>query len=115
MTGGYGFGVSGTSGTFVEAGSGVVVADGNGNITSGEETVNIGGTSCHSTLTGTYSINANGTGSVAVTITPDAASIANGCLGGAADLSLALTNGGAGVILAGQGSNAVTVATAARQ
>src|SRR5712664_4032670 len=58
ISGGYAFGISGTAVNSPEAGSGVVIADGNGNITSGEETLNIGGVSCHATLTGTYSINA---------------------------------------------------------
>jgi hypothetical protein len=115
ISGGYAFGVSGTNGTSVTAGSGVVTADGNGGITSGEETLNVGGISCHATLTGTYSINANGTGIATVTATPDSASVAKGCIGGTGDLSLAIANGGVGLILASQGPNSVTVATAAKQ
>jgi hypothetical protein len=115
ISGGYAFGISGTAVNSPEAGSGVVTADGNGNITSGEETVNIGGISCHATLTGTYSVNANGTGIATVTATPDAASVAKGCIGGTGDLSLAIANGGAGLILASQNANSTTVATAAKQ
>lgn len=51
-------GVSGVSGTLAEGGAGVISADGNVNLTSGEETDNLRGTSCHSTLAGTYIVTA---------------------------------------------------------
>lgn len=115
LIGGYGFGVSGTAGSFAFAGSGVIVADGTGNLTSGEETDNNGGIMCHSTLTGSYSVNANGTGSALVNVTPDTASVGRGCVPGVAQLSLAIANNGASLILASQGPNSVTVVTALRQ
>jgi hypothetical protein len=43
-------------------GTGVVTADGAGNITTGTETVNDGTNSCTGTLTGSYTVNADGTG-----------------------------------------------------
>lgn len=60
LSGGYAYGVSGVSGNLATGGSGVITADGNGNLTAGEETDNIGGTSCHETLSGTYTVNADG-------------------------------------------------------
>src|SRR6185437_10333899 len=62
LSGTYAFGVTGVSTNAAEAGSGVVAADGNGNLNAGDETINIGGTICHFTFSGTYSINSNGTG-----------------------------------------------------
>src|SRR5207244_956197 len=47
LSGGYAFGVVGTSGSQAQAGSGLPVADGNGNITSGDETLNIGVLPCN--------------------------------------------------------------------
>src|SRR5258708_23938937 len=105
VSGGYGFGVAGTSGAVPEVGTGVVTADGNGNLTGGEETVNIGGISCHATFTGTYSVNANGTGTVTLNTTLDADSIARGCTVGASTVSsLALANNGGTLVVASQGS-----------
>lgn len=44
------------------AGTGVLVSDGNGNITGGTETVNDGTNVCTGSLSGTYAINPDGTG-----------------------------------------------------
>lgn len=51
------------------SGTGVYQADGAGHLT-GEETTNANGEVCSGTLTGTYSVNPNGTGTVSVTFTP---------------------------------------------
>lgn len=115
LSGGYAFGSSGNSGGLASAGAGVITADGNGNLTAGEETENIGGISCHVALAGTYTVNTNGTGSASVTVTPDAASVVRGCGGGTASLTLALANGGSSLVLASLDSNAVTVLTAIKQ
>ena len=117
LSGGYAFGVLGTSGTQAQAGSGVAVADGNGNITSGDETLNIGGTvSCHATLTGTYSVNTNGTGTATATVTMDAASQAKGCgTSSTSHFTLAIGNGGSTVIIAEQDTGGTFVATAIKQ
>lgn len=115
LNGGYAYGVSGISGAFAEGGTGVISADGNGNLTSGEETDNIGGTSCHSTLAGTYTVNSNGTGTANVNISPDATSAGRGCGGGSVSLSLVIGNGGSTLILASQDPNAVDVVTAIKQ
>lgn len=76
---------------------------------------NIGGISCHVTFTGTYSVNANGTGTASLNATPDAASLAKGCQGGASALSLAIANGGTSVILASQSATGTSLVTAAKQ
>lgn len=115
LSGGYAFGVSGATNNFIVGGSGVITADGNGNLTGGEETENDGGISCHLSLAGTYTVNSNGAGTATVTVTPDAASVAKGCGGGVADLSLALGNAGSSLILAGQDANSVSVVTAIKQ
>jgi len=117
LSGGYAFGVVGTSGIQAQAGNGVAVADGNGNITSGDETLNIGGTmSCHATLTGTYSVNTNGTGTATATVTMDAASQANGCgTSSIGHFTLAIGNGGSTVFIAEQDTGGTFVATAIKQ
>jgi hypothetical protein len=117
VTGGYAFGLVGTSGNLSQVGTGVVTADGNGNFTGGDETVNIGGVvSCHATFTGTYSINANGTGTVTLNTVLDAASIAKGCIvTGPIPNSLAIASGGATIILSSQGPGGTLLATATRQ
>lgn len=116
LIGSFAFGIAGTSGaTTPVGGSGVATADGNGNIASGEETVNIGGISCHSTFTGTYSVNANGTGSATVNVTEDGASQAKGCLGGTTNLSFAIGNAGSTLILADQDSGGTEVLTGIKQ
>lgn len=115
LNGGYAYGVSGVSGTLAEGGTGVISADGNGNLTSGEETDNLGGTSCHSTLAGTYAVNSNGTGTANVNISPDPTSVGRGCSGGSVSLSLVIGNGGSTLILASQDPTAVDVVTAIKQ
>lgn len=115
LSGGYAFGSSGTSSAFVQVGSGVVTLDGNGNITAGEETASISGTSCRVLITGTYTVTANGTGTANMNLTPDSPSAAIGCQASAATLSLALANGGASLVLAGEGPNGVSLVTAIKQ
>lgn len=50
------------------SGTGVYQADGAGHLT-GQETTNTNGQVCSGTMTGTYTVNANGTGAVAVIFT----------------------------------------------
>lgn len=50
-------------------GTGIVTADGAGNITGGTETVNDGTNSCTGTLTGSYTVNADGTGTLTLSFT----------------------------------------------
>ncbi len=57
---------------------GVLTFDGVGRFT-GNSTMNNGGRICTATVTGTYQINSDGSGSAMVTQTPDAASAAGGC------------------------------------
>jgi hypothetical protein len=81
LIGGFGFADSGE--TFVPAGIkftevGVLTFDGVGSL-RGTATMNNGGMICTAIVTGTYSINPDGSGSATVTHTPDAPSSARGC------------------------------------
>jgi hypothetical protein len=72
----------------LESGVGIFVADGNGSI-SGTETFNTGTTVCNVSVTGTYTVNQNGTGTLNATFTSPAA----GC-SGTFNSSLLLYDGG---------------------
>ena len=50
-------------------GTGIVTADGAGNIMGGIETVNDGTNSCTGTLTGSYTVNSDGTGTLTLSFT----------------------------------------------
>jgi hypothetical protein len=63
----------------------------------GNAAMNDGGTICTATVTGTYSINSDGSGSATLTQTPDAASTARGCTTISFQVALALSGGGAQV------------------
>jgi hypothetical protein len=111
VSGGYGFSIL----TFGAVASGVITADGNGKIIAGQETVNVGGLSCHGTLMGSYTIEADGSGSATLFLTEDAISSARGCQALAPHYSLALTNGGQQIYMAEQDATAVATGVAARQ
>lgn len=111
VSGGYGFSIL----TFGAVASGVITADGNGKIIAGEETVNVGGLSCHGTLMGSYSINADGSGAATLFLTEDAISSAKNCQPLAAHYSLALTGGGQQILIAEQDATVVATGVAARQ
>jgi hypothetical protein len=111
VVGGYGFSML----TFGAVASGVITADGNGKITAGEETLNVGGLSCHGTVSGSYTINADGSGDATLFLTEDATSSAKGCQALAAHYSLALTNGGQQILMAEQDASAVATGVAAKQ
>lgn len=115
LSGSFAFGIAGTSGSAGEVGTGVVVADGQGNITSGDETVSTYGVSCHATFSGNYSITADGTGTATVNVSPDSASVAKGCLSGQATFTLAIGNSGSSLVLASQGPLGVFLATGIKQ
>jgi hypothetical protein len=61
-----------TNGTFLANVSaiGQLVADGNGNFTSGSRSITIGNTTTEQTLTGTYTVKPDGTGHAVVTHQP---------------------------------------------
>jgi hypothetical protein len=111
VSGGYGFSIL----TFGAVASGVITADGNGEIIAGQETVNAGGLSCHGTLMGSYKINADGSGAATLFLTEDAISSAKGCQALAPHYSLALTNGGQEIYMAEQDATVVATGVAARQ
>lgn len=68
FTGAYGFALDGVDGSTAMAVVGQMISDGKGNITSGTETVSAGGTiTSNASLTGTYSLIANCTGTMTVT------------------------------------------------
>lgn len=101
LSGGYSFADSGetlgpASIKFAEVG--VITFDGAGGF-RGTATMNDGGTICSATVTGTYSINPDGSGSATVTQTPDAVSTARGCTTITFRVALALSGGGAQVQL----------------
>ena len=111
VSGGYGFSIL----TFGAVASGVITADGNGNIIAGQETANVGGLSCHGTLAGSYTINADGSGAATMFLTEDAISSARGCQPLATHYSLALTNGGQQILMAEQDATVVATGVAAKQ
>jgi len=70
-------------------GVGVLTADGNGNIISGSETVSDGTNVCNGSLSGTYSVNLDGTGTLTLSFTTTE-QVAGSCPAAAVDHSLAL-------------------------
>ena len=93
--GSYGVGFSGTDLTVGPiAGTGILVADGNGNLT-GTETIKDGPIVCNESFSGTYGINSDGTGtgSVTVTSTPDGG-ICEASVGNVITFSLVLSGNG---------------------
>jgi hypothetical protein len=74
--------------------TGVLTFDGMGSF-GGTATMNNGGMICAAIVTGTYSINPDGSGSATVTQTPDAASAARGCTTVTFPAALGLSGGGA--------------------
>lgn len=108
VRGGYGFSIFGLAASAAAAGAGVFTADGKGKITAGELTLNVNGVSCHSTLNGTVSINADGSGTLTLVLNEDPASLAKNCQSLVTHFSLALTDGGRQILMAQQ--DAVDVA-----
>lgn len=99
LSGGYSFADSGE--TLVPAGikfdeAGVLTFDGMGSF-KGSATMNNNGADCAAIVTGTYSINPDGSGSATVTQTPDAASLAHGCTIVSFPAALGISGGGAQV------------------
>lgn len=83
------------NGTLLMGGTGVFVADGKGNIT-GHESYNLSGTPCNATVTGTYAVNPDGTGTLSAAFnTTD-----QGCESGTYTQSLAIGDSGRIVMLA---------------
>jgi len=111
VSGGYGFSIL----TLGAAASGVITADGNGKIAAGQETVNVGGLSCHGTVSGSYNINSDGSGDATLFLTEDQASSAKGCQALAAHYSLALVNGGEEILIAEQDATVVATGVAVKQ
>jgi len=79
-----GFSDANFSGTYIyffqgtDDGVGVLTADGNGNIVSGSETISDGTNVCSGSLGGTYSVNPDGTGILALIFTA-AGTVAGSC------------------------------------
>jgi hypothetical protein len=99
------------------AGTGIMVSDGNGNLT-GTQTIKDGPFVCTESFIGTYSINADGTGAgtVTVTSTPDPG-VCAASIGNVITFSLVLSGNGAGsqVKLSETNPNYVILATGDRQ
>lgn len=75
-------------------GTGVIVADGRGHL-SGHEAYTVETTPCEATLSGTYTINPDGSGTVSATFTTSS----TGCTSGAYTQSLAIAQRGELVLL----------------
>lgn len=78
----------------VVSNSGSFTANGAGQITTGSYATVTPGLSCTGSLSGSYSVNSNGSGSETLTITPDAGSMAAGCGSGVAHFLLAVAVSG---------------------
>lgn len=115
VRGGYGFSIFGLAAAAAAAGAGVFTADGNGKITAGQLTLNVNGISCHSTLDGTFSINADGSGSLTLVMNEDPASLAKNCQSLILHFSLALTDGGRRILMAQQDAIDVAQGVAFKQ
>lgn len=82
------------SGTLLMGGTGVFVADGKGNI-SGHESYSLSGTPCNAAVTGTYTVNPDGSGTLSAAFnTTDP-----GCESGTYTQSLAISDSGHQVVL----------------
>ncbi len=92
--------------------AGVLTTDGNGRIVSGREEVAVQGVLCEGTLTGTYSVSADGTGTITLsqTFPPSSA-----CVGTTTVLKIALAAGGEKFEFVGSTLNFALVGTATRQ
>ena len=117
LSGGYSFTDSGeTLGSqsikFNEVG--VLTFDGTGHF-SGNSTMNNGGRICTATVTGTYRINPDGSGSAMVTQTPDAASATGGCTTVFFPAALGLSGGGTQVQFIEVSSSEVLIGSALKQ
>jgi hypothetical protein len=117
LSGGYSFADSGeTLGSpsirFNEVG--VLTFDGAGRF-SGNSTTNNGGRICAATVTGTYRINSDGSGSAMVTQTPDAASAAGGCTTVFFPAVLGLSSGGMQVQFIEISSSEILIGSALKQ
>jgi len=97
LSGGYSFADSGeTLASLKFAEVGVITFDGASGL-GGNAAMNDGGTICTAIVTGTYSINPDGSGSATLTQAPDAVSTARGCTTISFPVALALSGGGAQV------------------
>jgi hypothetical protein len=82
-----------TGGGAPDAGTGIVIGDGVGNV-SGNLTENKDGAVCEFTLKGTYTVNPDGTGSITANGTP----IGTGCTGNTSAQASVLVDAGKGVL-----------------
>ena len=78
-----------------ESGVGVITADGKGHFVSGTETFNTGSQVCTTELSGTYTVNANCTGTTSVTFTGQT----EGCSGSFTQSMVIFPRGGKGSLI----------------
>jgi len=117
LSGGYSLALTGETlgtGGFKFAEVDVITFDGVGRL-SGHGTMNDGGRICASAVTGTYNVNADGSGSAMFFQTPDAASATGGCTTINFQLALAISDAGAEVQFVEVASSEVASAIARRQ
>ncbi len=93
-----------SSATEFLSGTGVLKADGAGHL-SGEETTNTNGQVCSGTLTGTYTVNANGTGALSMLF----AATTPGCSDVSIEQNLVILDSGRIVRVADTMPNEVTI------
>ncbi len=92
--------------------AGVLTTDGNGRIVSGREEVAVQGVLCEGTLTGTYSVAADGTGTVTLNQTFP---LSSACVGTTTVLKIAIAAGGEKFEFVGSTLNFALVGTATKQ
>ena len=92
--------------------AGVLTADGNGHIVSGREEVAVQGVLCEGTLTGTYSVATDGTGTITLNQTFP---LSSACVGTATVLRIAIAAGGEKFEFVGSTLNFALEGTATKQ
>ncbi len=92
--------------------AGVLSMDGNGHVVSGREEVAVQGVLCEGTLTGTYSVSADGTGTVTLSQTFP---LSSACVGTTTVLKIAIAAGVEKFEFVGSTLNFALVGTATKQ
>lgn len=92
--------------------AGVLTTDGNGHVASGREEVAVQGVLCEGTLTGAYSVSADGTGTVTISQTFP---LDSACVGTTTVLKIAIAAGGEKFEFVGATLNFALVGTATKQ
>jgi len=92
--------------------AGVLTTDGNGHVVSGREEVAVPGALCEVTFTGTYSVSADGTGTITLSQTFP---LSSACVGTTTVLEIAIASGGDKFEFVGSSLGFALGGTAAKQ